>query len=81
VNVATIDSDETEPDSDTASVAVLAPPLELTPPPTNILVPETGTSNPGFALMLVLLGVAGLALGIGFITPVPESVRRKERRR
>jgi hypothetical protein len=55
--------------------------LELTPPPTNILLPETGTSNPGFALMLVLLGVAGLALGIGFITPVPESVRRKERRR
>jgi uncharacterized repeat protein (TIGR01451 family)/fimbrial isopeptide formation D2 family protein len=81
VNVATIDSDETEPDSDTASVAVLAPPLELTPPPTNILVPETGTSNPGFALMLVLLGVAGLALGIGFITPVPESVRRRDRNR
>jgi uncharacterized repeat protein (TIGR01451 family) len=79
-NVATIDSDQTEPDSDTASVAVLAPPLELTPPPTNTLAPETGTSNPGFALMLILLGVAGLALGIGFITPVPERVRRRDRR-
>ena len=79
-NVATIDSDQTEPDSDTASVAVLAPPLELTPPPTNTLAPETGTSNPGFALMLILLGVAGLALGIGFIPPVPERVRRRDRR-
>jgi uncharacterized repeat protein (TIGR01451 family) len=79
-NVATIDSDQTEPDSDTASVAVLAPPLELTPPPTNTLAPETSTSNPGFALMLILLGVAGLALGVGFITPVPERVRRRDRR-
>ena len=33
INVATIDSDQTEPDSDTAAVAVLAPPQELTPPP------------------------------------------------
>jgi uncharacterized repeat protein (TIGR01451 family) len=77
INVATIDSDETDPDDDTASVAVLAPPLGLTPPPTSTLSPETGTSNPGFALMLVLLGVAGLALGIGFITPVPERARRR----
>ena len=66
-------------DSDTASVAVLAPPLELTPPPTNTLTPETGTSNPGFALMLILLGVAGLALGIGFVTPAPQRVRRRNR--
>jgi hypothetical protein len=29
--------------------------------------------------MLVLLGVAGLALGIGFITPVPERARRRDR--
>ncbi|HET7702272.1 MAG TPA: hypothetical protein VFK35_02655, partial [Candidatus Limnocylindrales bacterium] len=79
VNVATIDSDQTPPDSDTASVAVLAPPLELTPPPTSTITPQTGTSNPGFALMLILLGVAGLTLGIGFVTPVPASVRRRER--
>ena len=56
VNVATIDSDETEPDDDTRSVAVLPPVLALTPPPTSTLTPETGTSNPGFTLMLVLLG-------------------------
>ena len=79
VNVATIDSNETEPDSDTRSVAVLPPVLALTPPPTSTLTPETGTSNPGFALMLILLGLAGLALGVGFVTPVPERVRRRDR--
>ena len=80
VNVATIDSDQTPPDSDTQPVAVLAPPLELTPPPTSTLTPQSGTSNPGFALMLILLGVAGLTLGIGFITPAPARVRRRDRR-
>ena len=79
VNVATIDSDETEPDDDTRSVAVLPPVLVLTPPPTSTLTPESGASNPGFTLMLVLLGLAGLALGIGFVTPVPERVRRRDR--
>jgi uncharacterized repeat protein (TIGR01451 family) len=79
VNLATIDSDETGPDSDTASVAVLAPPLELTPPPTSTLTPESAPSNPGFTLMLMLLGMAGLALGIGFVTPAPERVRRRNR--
>jgi uncharacterized repeat protein (TIGR01451 family) len=66
-------------DSDTAAVAVLAPPEELTPPPTSTLTPQTGTGNPGFALMLILLGVAGLALAIGFITPAPARVRRRDR--
>jgi uncharacterized repeat protein (TIGR01451 family) len=79
VNVATIDSDETGPDDDTRSVAVLAPPLELTPPPTSTISPQTGSSNPGFALMLVLLGIAGIAIGVGFITPVPQRVRRTDR--
>ena len=79
INTATIDSDQTEPDSATAAVAVLAPPLELTPPPTSTLTPQNGTSNPGFALMLILLGVAGLTLGIGFITPAPARVRRRDR--
>ena len=80
INTATIDSAETEPVSDTASVAVLPPPLALTPPPTDTLTSQTSTSNPGFGLMLILLGVAGLALGIGFITPVPERVRRRDQR-
>jgi uncharacterized repeat protein (TIGR01451 family) len=81
VNLATIDSDQTPPDSDTAAVAVLAPPLELTPPPTSTITPQTAPSNPGFALMLILLGVAGLTLAIGFITPVPaRAARRRDRR-
>jgi uncharacterized repeat protein (TIGR01451 family) len=78
-NTATIDSDETGPDSDSRDVAVLPAPEALTPPPTSTLTPETGTSSPGFGLMLVLLGLAGLALGVGFITPVPERVRRRDR--
>ncbi len=85
-NTATIHSDETAPDSDTAQVAVLAPPLaasgtpRITPPPTDAFTPETGTSNPGFTLMLILLGLAGLAVSIGFVTPTPERVRRRDRR-
>jgi uncharacterized repeat protein (TIGR01451 family) len=79
VNVAAIDSDETEPDEDDRAVAALAPPLELTPPPTSTFVPGTGASSPGFALMLVLLGIAALAIGVGFVTPVPERVRRQGR--
>jgi uncharacterized repeat protein (TIGR01451 family) len=67
-------------DSDTAAVAVLAPPLDLTPPPTSTITPQSGTSNPGFALMLILLAVAGLTLGIGFITPAPARAHRRDRR-
>jgi hypothetical protein len=29
--------------------------------------------------MLVLLGIAGIAIGVGFITPVPQRVRRTDR--
>jgi hypothetical protein len=81
VNLATIDSDETAPATDTASVAVLAPPEQATatPPATSTLTPEAAPSNPGLALMLVLLAIAGLTLGIGFITPAPERVRRRDR--
>ena len=79
VNVATIDSDETDPDDDDSPVFVPPVPLELTPPPTDALAPSATAGNPGFALMLVLLAIAGLALTIGFITPVPESVRRRDR--
>ena len=78
-NVATIDSDQTPEDQGEVPVGVLPPPEELTPPPTDTITPQTATSNPGFALMLILLGVAGLTLGIGFITPAPARVRRRDR--
>jgi uncharacterized repeat protein (TIGR01451 family) len=79
VNEATIDSDQTNPSRDTARIAVAPPPEALTPPPTDVFAPATGTSNPGFALMLILLGVAGATIGIGFVTPVPARARRRDR--
>ena len=79
INVATIVTDQQPPDDDDSPVFVPPVPLELTPPPTDTLAPSATSSNPGFALMLILLAVAGLALTIGFITPVPESVRRRDR--
>jgi uncharacterized repeat protein (TIGR01451 family)/fimbrial isopeptide formation D2 family protein len=78
-NKATIDSQETEPASDTSDVFVAPLPLALTPPPTDTLAPSATPSNPGFTLMLILIAVAVLALGVGFITPVPEHVRRRDR--
>ena len=79
VNTATIDSDETEPDSDTAAVAVLPPPEALTPPPTSTETPLVGPGNPGFALMLILLAIGAVVGGLALVTPVPN--RLKEPRR
>jgi uncharacterized repeat protein (TIGR01451 family)/fimbrial isopeptide formation D2 family protein len=83
-NVATIRSDQTGPDSDTSDVFVPAPPKEATSPPTapptDTLEPSKETSNPGSSLMLILVVLGGLVLGIGFVTPVPERVRRRNRR-
>jgi len=78
-NLATIQTDQEGPVSDTSDVFVQAPPQELTPPPTDTFSQPTTTSNPGFALMLILIGLAGLTLAIGFVTPVPERVRRRDR--
>ena len=52
----------------------------ITPPPTDTFDTSQAPSNPGFSLMLVLLGLAGFALALGFVTPVPERVRRRDRR-
>jgi uncharacterized repeat protein (TIGR01451 family)/fimbrial isopeptide formation D2 family protein len=81
VNVATIDSAETKPSTDDSEVFVNEPPQEVTPPPTDTFEPiPSQDSNAGFALMLTLIGLAAFALVIGFITPVPEHVRRRDRR-
>jgi uncharacterized repeat protein (TIGR01451 family) len=79
-NVATIDSAETEPDTDDSLVFVPGVPLELTPPPTDALAPSATPSDPGLALVLILLAVVGLGLAIGLITPLPEHIRRRDRR-
>ncbi|MEK6721327.1 MAG: hypothetical protein AABZ33_11755, partial [Chloroflexota bacterium] len=86
VNVATIDSNETDRDDDDAKVFVEPPPLAatgtptVTTPPTDAINGQSGQSDPGFGLMLTLLALAGLVLGLGFVTPVPARVRRSGRR-
>jgi uncharacterized repeat protein (TIGR01451 family) len=84
VNVALVDSNETNPDDDDQPVLVQEPPApatatpRITPPPTDI---EGQTpSSAGFGLMLALLGLAGFVLAIGFLTPVPARARRRNRR-
>jgi uncharacterized repeat protein (TIGR01451 family)/fimbrial isopeptide formation D2 family protein len=85
VNVATIESDETPLDDDTAEVGVQQV-FEETSPPT---LPPTDTidhgdqapSNPGFGLMLALLVLAGVGLVAGYLTPTPGRTRRQEVRR
>ncbi len=83
-NVATIDSDQTEPADDTADVFVpVIPQAETskpTPPPTDILVAPEGPSTTGFSLLLILAVLGGLVLTLGLITPVPAVVRRRNRR-
>ncbi|TMG24206.1 MAG: hypothetical protein E6H96_07285, partial [Chloroflexi bacterium] len=87
VNTATIKSDETPSNSDTAAVLVPAPPKEATPTP-RITPPNTATvgdepssSNPDMSLLLVLVGIAGLVTLLGFLTPAPARARRRQRRR
>ena len=84
LNVAVIDSEETDPDDGDSEVFVPTIPLEETSPPT---LPPTDTfdgsqapGNPGFSLMLILLAMGSLMLVIGFVTPVPASVRERSRR-
>ena len=87
VNVATIDSAETPPDDDDSPVFVPTIPAgatatpRVTLPPTDTLATDTpASSNPGFALMLILLALAAFVLVLGFVTPVPASVRERPRR-
>jgi uncharacterized repeat protein (TIGR01451 family) len=87
INVAAIDSDQTERDEDDSPVFVPTIPAgatatpRITLPPTDTLATDTpAPSNPGFGLMLVLLALAAVTLVLGFVTPVPASVREGKRR-
>ena len=79
-NLATIDSNETAPDSATSDVFVPPPPKAETAPPTDISTATEGQSAPGFSLLLTLLVLGGIVLAIGFVTPVPASIRRRKDR-
>jgi Domain of unknown function DUF11 len=89
VNVATIESDETPLDDDTAEVGVQQVFEETSPPTSPPTLPPTDTidhgdqapSNPGFGLMLALLVLAGVGLVAGYLTPTPGRTRRQEVRR
>ena len=79
-NVATIDSDQTEPDDADSYVYTGSVPLDLTPPPTDTIGSRVdGETGPG--LLLVLLAISGLALSIGVLTPIRVRARRTDRRR
>jgi fimbrial isopeptide formation D2 family protein len=81
-NVATIDSDQTEPSSDTSDVFVPVPPLAEThvptAPPTDTVAQTEGQSGSSLPLILAILGV--ILLAVAFVTPVPAPVRRRNRR-
>src|SRR6185295_7575977 len=86
-NVATIDSAQTQPDVDDSDVYVptvvagaTATPRITLPPTDSIATDTPAPSSPGFALMLVLLFLAAVTLVLGFVTPVPVSVRERRRR-
>ena len=79
-NVATIDSDQTEPDSDTSDVFVPVPPKVETGPPTDIEAPTT-TGTPGSSLPLILAILAAIFFTVALVTPVPATARRRNRQR
>jgi fimbrial isopeptide formation D2 family protein len=79
INVATIDSAQTEPDSDTSQVFVPAPPKVETGPPTDIEGTVPGAPGSSLPLILAILGV--ILLTVAFVTPVPAAARRRNRQR
>jgi uncharacterized repeat protein (TIGR01451 family) len=83
-NVATIDSDDTEPDTDTSTVFVPVPPLAETSVPTaprTDVLGSSGTSTPGMNMGLVLAFLAIVTFALAFVTPMPATLRGKIRRR
>ena len=81
-NFATIDSAETAPNTDTSEVFVPVIPEAETDvpsaPPTDTLEPTEGQSGSSLPLVLAVLGV--ILLAVAFVTPVPATVRRRNRR-
>ena len=51
-----------------------------TPPQTDVFDGDGGVAGPGISLLLMFVILGGLIVGLAFITPVPEVVRRRNRR-
>lgn len=83
-NVAVIDSDQTEPSDSASDVYVPAIPAGATDhpsaPPTDTLGSTDRPSDPGAGLPITLAILAGLIVGLAFVTPIPAPVRRRTRR-
>jgi uncharacterized repeat protein (TIGR01451 family) len=88
-NVVTIDSADTAPDTDDSDVFVPVPPLgEVDTPIDNVpeapqtdVLDSTGTAGGGLNTgLLLILGIGVLIAGIMFITPMPSTARRRDRR-
>lgn len=83
INVATIDSGDTAPDSDSSKVFVPVIPLGETDvptaPPTDAL-SATETSQPGSSLPLILAILGMLIVGTALISRVPATARGRDRR-
>jgi uncharacterized repeat protein (TIGR01451 family) len=81
-NIATISSDQTPPDDDTSDVFVPVPPEGEThvptAPPTDTLEPAETSTGSSLPLILAVLGI--ILLAVAFVTPVPATVKRRNRR-
>ena len=78
-NTATIDSEETQEDSDTSDVFVAPLPLAETsvPTPPQTDIGSTESSASAGSMLLVLLALAGIALAVIFVAPTPAAVRKR----
>jgi uncharacterized repeat protein (TIGR01451 family) len=86
VNVATIASDQSDAISADSEVYVPTIPAAVTGtpkptlPPTDTMTAPAAAAGSGSGLWLALLALGGIVLLIGFVTPVPSSVRQRSRR-
>jgi uncharacterized repeat protein (TIGR01451 family) len=82
-NIATIDSDETEPDDDDADTQVVPPggvegeTSRPTLPPTDAVGGDAGTGSSGIGLALVILFLVGVAAVASILTVTPARVARR----
>ena len=83
VNHAAIESDETPEDTAQSEVFVPVPPQisthAVTGPPTDVITTTEGTTK-GSSLLIILSFLGLVIITASFVTPVPASVRRRNRR-